>query len=311
LISFHRAVGKPVGHTMLDEAQRRLRALVAEQGPSVVDDRQRCQNLIRDYGLTDRGSVNILIAALEENIPADLRKPDAVGTLDLLMANLRGRLQTNHGQTEDASRWAVESWAVALGLLEDAHARAPIADADGPPRDVSSQTARPRLSHPVVRWTVSAMAITVTIIAYSAAAIRLDAETAAETARSAGLVQNMRKQVDIRSIFPKPTLTFATESHITRNKSGDTLTISVNIDGTKGSASGTLKSESGIISNISFDLNLFRIITTIKEKKNSYVLRPPDSSGTSITIAVDNSGKYTLDEICLGASISGTRGCFR
>jgi hypothetical protein len=307
LISFHRAVGKPVGHTMLDEAQRRLRALVAEQGPSVVDDRQRCQNLIRDYGLTDRGSVNILIAALEENIPADLRKPDAVGTLDLLMANLRGRLQTNHGQTEDASRWAVESWAVALGLLEDAHARAPIADADGPPRDVSSQTARPRSKYSAVQWSAAMIVIAVTIIAYSVAAIGLSAVTA----QSERLVEGLQKSVDSKKIFPKPILTFATVSHITRNKSGDTLTISVNIDGTKGSASGTLKSESGIISNISFDLNLVRIITKIINNENFYVLRPPDSSGTSILIAVDNSGKYTLDEICLGASILGTGGCFR
>ena len=291
---------------MADEAQRRLRALVSEQGPSVVNDRQRCQYLIRDYGLADRGSVNILIAALDENIPSDLRKPDAAGTPDLLMASLRGRLQTNHGQTEDASRWAVESWALALELLEDATARVPVVSAADPLPEIREVPSRSPWGRPAVQWSVAAALMALTIVVYSLSAIGVRAEKS----RSALLVRGLQEQIDQRKIFPAPALNLTAESHVAKNKKGDTLTISFNIDGASGSASGTIQRSGVKIENFNWKLNLVSITTHLKDGSSNFVLQTSDREMQRVQVNHSSDGKYYVDGVCIGFFQSVTEGCF-
>lgn len=94
-----------------------LRAIVAQYSPSVCDDPRRFKSLLHDlYGGHPR-DINILVAALEEHVAADLRASHGSVPLEVTLARLIKRLQDNRALAPDAAQWAVHSWAVALGVI--------------------------------------------------------------------------------------------------------------------------------------------------------------------------------------------------
>jgi hypothetical protein len=96
--------------------RRRLCEIVAKYGTSVCDDVRRCEGLLRDLCGELRG-VNVLIVALKERVPADLLRTSAAIPKEVLLARLVRRLEENHGISGENASWAVQSWAIAFGMI--------------------------------------------------------------------------------------------------------------------------------------------------------------------------------------------------
>ncbi len=99
--------------------REKLREIIERHGRSVIEDARRCEGLLRDYCGQYRREVSVLIMALEERVPFDLLAASANAPREVLLARLATRLSDHLAMSEPAARWAVASWAVALGLLRE------------------------------------------------------------------------------------------------------------------------------------------------------------------------------------------------
>ena len=94
--------------------------IITEHGRSLADDPRRCEALLRDYCGQYKREINVLVGALKEGVSIDLTRNSGALPANVLMARLARRLQDNLGLSETASKWAVQSWALALGVTTDA-----------------------------------------------------------------------------------------------------------------------------------------------------------------------------------------------
>jgi formylglycine-generating enzyme required for sulfatase activity len=101
---------------MHDLPRQVLCELLTKHGVSLCADPRRCEALLRDYCGRHKREIFILISALKERVAAELEH--ATPPLTLLMASLAERLHANLGLTEEFAWWAVESWALALGVID-------------------------------------------------------------------------------------------------------------------------------------------------------------------------------------------------
>lgn len=108
---------------MNDAPRRTLRELIARHGPGLCSDARRCEGLLRDLCGGHRREVNILLGALRERVPLDLMAGRGSVPRGLLLTRLSKRLEDQLALTGEASRWAVDSWALALGVVSDAELR--------------------------------------------------------------------------------------------------------------------------------------------------------------------------------------------
>lgn len=110
-----------------------LTRIIAKHGRAICDSPKRLEALLRDLCGADRREVNILVGAMEERVAADLLRAGASVPREVMLAQLIARLENDLAYTQEAARWAVDSWAVALGVLSEAEfeARAQIEQAKG------------------------------------------------------------------------------------------------------------------------------------------------------------------------------------
>src|SRR5262245_53622228 len=95
----------------------KLCQILAAYGPSLHSDPRRCENLLRDLCPQNKRELNVLIGALREGIPADLAAPAQKKTAIGAIGRFSKRLEDNLALAEGPARWAVESWALALGVV--------------------------------------------------------------------------------------------------------------------------------------------------------------------------------------------------
>ena len=105
---------------MNNAPRKTLRELVARDGPGLCSDVRRCEGLLRDLCGEHRREVNMLVNALKERVPLDLLAAQGSMPHGLLLTRLAKRLEEHLAVTEEAARWAVDSWALALGVVTDA-----------------------------------------------------------------------------------------------------------------------------------------------------------------------------------------------
>ncbi len=96
-----------------------LTRLIAKHGRGICDSPKRIEALLRDLCGSHRREINILIGALEERVATDLIRTGKSVPRDVLLAKLANRLQDNRAYTPEAASWAVDGWAVALGILSE------------------------------------------------------------------------------------------------------------------------------------------------------------------------------------------------
>ena len=97
-----------------------LRQIVAKYGKEICSDARRCENLLNDLCGAHRREINVLVNAIEERIPLDLLAGAGSMPPELLLTRLERRLEDQTAMTLEAARWAVESWALALGAATEA-----------------------------------------------------------------------------------------------------------------------------------------------------------------------------------------------
>lgn len=113
---------------MNDAARQTLIQLVAQQGRTVVENPSRCNALLRDLAPEHKREIFVLVSALEQGVVNDLLSLQGQVPPGVLLAQVTAKLQAALALTEEAARWSVESWALALGVLPSA-ANAPDASA--------------------------------------------------------------------------------------------------------------------------------------------------------------------------------------
>ena len=96
--------------------RQKLVEIVAKHGVSVVENPRRCEGLLRDYCGKFRREVSVLTMALEERVAFDLLAAKNTPR-QVLLNRLMQRLCDNLALSEAAARWAVNSWAFALGVV--------------------------------------------------------------------------------------------------------------------------------------------------------------------------------------------------
>jgi hypothetical protein len=100
---------------MYNEARQTLGDLVEKFGADLSEDPLRLEALLRDYAGTYRREIAVLVGAAREGVPRELRDPHVSMPPALRVGRLEKRLEDNLGLSSEASKWAVEAWAAALG----------------------------------------------------------------------------------------------------------------------------------------------------------------------------------------------------
>ncbi len=97
-----------------------LRRIVNKHGSEIGGNPKRCENLLNDLCGFYRREINVLVNAVEERVPIDLLAGAGSMPLELLLRRLEKRFEEQTAMTDEAARWAVESWALALNAATDA-----------------------------------------------------------------------------------------------------------------------------------------------------------------------------------------------
>jgi hypothetical protein len=104
---------------MNDLPREQLKYIIGQYGRSIAEDPKRCEALLRDFCGQYRKEINVLVSAIKESVPADLSSSKNRVPSTLLLAQLTKRLEDYLAIDREAARWAVESWAIALGLISE------------------------------------------------------------------------------------------------------------------------------------------------------------------------------------------------
>lgn len=118
---------EPASSAGVKDARETLRQMVETYGREVCLDPRRCEGLLRDLCPGEKRDISLLLTALRERIPEELVAAGPGQPVAVLAARLGKRLSDTLGLNEEAARWAVGSWALALGLASAADLPAPAA----------------------------------------------------------------------------------------------------------------------------------------------------------------------------------------
>jgi hypothetical protein len=100
-----------------DLPREKLKELVEKNGDSLIEDRDRCEGLLKDYCGGHRREISALVGALEERIPLELRSSwQSAMTPEAMRARLVQRLEDNRGLAPEIAGYAVDTWSYALGV---------------------------------------------------------------------------------------------------------------------------------------------------------------------------------------------------
>ncbi|MEP6923645.1 MAG: pectinesterase family protein [Pyrinomonadaceae bacterium] len=102
---------------MNDLPRQKLIEIVKRHGKSILEDARRCEGLFRDNFGSFRREISVLTMAVEEGVARDLATVPQNKPRGILLARLTQRLIDNLALTDDAAKWAVNSWALALGQV--------------------------------------------------------------------------------------------------------------------------------------------------------------------------------------------------
>lgn len=100
---------------MHDLPRQKLRELIVQYGRALCDGPRRCEALLKDYCGQHKREIFVLVNALKNRVAEDLINVSAGAPLALVVGRLIERLEDELGLAESAARWAVETWAFALG----------------------------------------------------------------------------------------------------------------------------------------------------------------------------------------------------
>ena len=101
---------------MNDLPREALQRLIGERGVALARDRARLGGFLRDECGEAKREINLLLDAVDERVVEDLLAASGEPT-DVLVMRLAERLTAQRGTTSESAKWAVETWALALGKI--------------------------------------------------------------------------------------------------------------------------------------------------------------------------------------------------
>ncbi len=102
---------------MNDQARQVLCGIVRKYGRGVCDEPRRVRALLADLCPDLKRECHALAEAQEHGAAADLTQPTAGVPIELTLGRVARRLADETAMSEEAARWAVASWAAALGMI--------------------------------------------------------------------------------------------------------------------------------------------------------------------------------------------------
>jgi len=105
-----------------------LREVIKRYGAEVARDPSRCQGILRDFSPdpATRAAVAALVVASREGAADLLISADASVPLPIAIARLSRQMRDAHATDERLAFWAVESWAIALGVATPLELQLPV-----------------------------------------------------------------------------------------------------------------------------------------------------------------------------------------
>src|SRR5207248_3337844 len=100
---------------MNEVARQTLRQVVADQGAAIGENPRRVEAFLRDLCGDCRAEIFVLTTAAQAGVPHDLMSSSS-RLHDVTGGRLVSRLVDEFGIARDGAEWAVESWALALGV---------------------------------------------------------------------------------------------------------------------------------------------------------------------------------------------------
>jgi hypothetical protein len=107
---------------MADMARQRLHYIVECYGDEILNDRAKTEDLIRKLCGEDQRRIELLVGALNTGFVPDLIGWRGRGDPSRFLPRVARALEQQLGATPDEALWTAGSWAVALGLLDEASA---------------------------------------------------------------------------------------------------------------------------------------------------------------------------------------------
>jgi hypothetical protein len=101
-----------------DHPREQLCFIVTQYGRTIIDDPRRCRGLLKDLAPNHKRETNLLFLALEEKIVTELAQKNTIIPLPLQLDRLAQRLHDNCGIQLEFAYWSVESWAIALNIIQ-------------------------------------------------------------------------------------------------------------------------------------------------------------------------------------------------
>ncbi|MBN2004310.1 MAG: hypothetical protein JXA21_13225 [Anaerolineae bacterium] len=102
--------------TMHNEPREHLCRLIQQYGEEIIADPRRCMAYLMDYCGSYGREIKVLGLAQQEGVVEDLQAADPNLPFQLTRARLAQRLVDTLALSEEAAGWAVESWALAVGI---------------------------------------------------------------------------------------------------------------------------------------------------------------------------------------------------
>ena len=116
-------------------AREKLTYVIEQYGRLICEDPRRCEALLKDLcNGSHKLEINLILIAQREGTASELLSLSQTIPAEMQYARLSHKLVNEHAITEDAARWAVMSWAAALGV------KIPEAPQYSAPQDIQSQT---------------------------------------------------------------------------------------------------------------------------------------------------------------------------
>jgi membrane protease subunit (stomatin/prohibitin family) len=103
---------------MRDNFQQILSDLIGQQGIALCENPERCHALLRDFASTYHREIPVVVQALHVRVHDDLLKLNNQESEVVLLTRLTKRVQDAYALPEAAARYAVESWAFVLGVIQ-------------------------------------------------------------------------------------------------------------------------------------------------------------------------------------------------
>ena len=103
---------------MNDLPRQKLQFILSQYGRSICDEPKRCEGMLKDLCNGEcKREITVLIGALRENVAKELLTQSSMLPIEAIAPKLTQRLYDDLGIAEEFAQWAVETWALALGLL--------------------------------------------------------------------------------------------------------------------------------------------------------------------------------------------------